>query len=98
VTTASRDVELDGVQIKKGAWLGLADEKPVMSGSSFDDVAFAVADGLLAGSRSLLTLLAGEDAPPLDGLLERVAAAHQDVEIDVQQGGQPHYALLLSAE
>jgi uncharacterized protein len=98
VTIASRDVELDGVAITKGAWLGLADDKPIASGPDFDVVAFTVADGLLGGTRGLLTLLVGEEAPPLDVLLERVESAHPDVEIDVQQGGQPYYALLLSAE
>jgi dihydroxyacetone kinase-like predicted kinase len=57
-----------------------------------------VADRLLGGSRGLLTLLIGEDAPPLDAVIERIETAYPDVEIDVQQGGQPHYALLLSAE
>jgi DAK2 domain fusion protein YloV len=98
VTVASRDVELDGVAIRKGSWLGLAEDKPVVSDRDFDDVAFAVADRLLGGSRGLLTVLVGEDAPPLEELLQRVEAAHPGVEIDVQQGGQPHYALLLSAE
>jgi dihydroxyacetone kinase-like predicted kinase len=98
VTIASRDVELDGVAIREGSWLGLAEDKPVVSDRDFDDVAFAVADRLLAGSRGLLTLLVGEGAPALDELVQRVEAAHPDVEIDVQQGGQPHYALLLSAE
>jgi hypothetical protein len=98
VTIASRDVELDGVAIREGSWLGLAEDTPVVSDRDFDDVAFAVADRLLAGERGLLTLLVGENAPPLDELLQRVEAAHPDVEIDLQQGGQPHYALLLSAE
>jgi dihydroxyacetone kinase-like predicted kinase len=98
VTIASRDVVLDGVVIREGSWLGLAESTPVISDRDFDDVAFAVADRLLAGSRGLLTLLVGEDAPPLDELLHRVEAAHPDVEVDIQQGGQPHYALLLSAE
>jgi DAK2 domain fusion protein YloV len=98
VTVASRNVALDGVAIAKGAWLGLAEERPVASGPSFEDVAFAVVDGLVAGSRTLLTLLVGAEAPPLDALLERIEAAHPALEVDVQQGGQPHYALLLSAE
>jgi dihydroxyacetone kinase-like predicted kinase len=99
VTVASRDVELEGVAIRKGSWLGLAEDKPVISDQDFDDVAFAVADRLLgAGSRGLLTFLVGDDAPSLDSVLERIEATHPDVEIDVQQGGQPHYALLLSAE
>jgi DAK2 domain fusion protein YloV len=98
VTIASRDVELDGVEIRKGRWLGLADDRPVAATEGFEDAAFAVAEALLDGSRSLLTLLVGEEAPSLERLLERLAAAHPEVEIDVQQGGQPHYALLLSAE
>ena len=98
VTVASRDVELEGVAIRKGSWLGLAEDRPVISDQDFDDVTFAVADRLLGGSRGLLTFLVGDGAPPLDGVLERIEAAHPDVEIDVQQGGQPHYALLLSAE
>ncbi len=98
VTVASRDVELDGVAIHKGSWLGLAEDRPVISDQDFDDVTFAVADRLLAGSRGLLTLLVGDDAPQLDAVLARIESAHPDVEVDVQQGGQPHYALLLSAE
>ena len=35
VTVASRDVELDGVDVRKGAWLGLADGAAVASGNDF---------------------------------------------------------------
>jgi hypothetical protein len=98
VTIASRNVLLDGLEITSGQWLGLAEDKPVASADDFEAVAVAVADRLLDGSRGLLTVLVGEDAPQLDGFLARVEAAHPDVEIDVQQGGQPHYHLLLSAE
>ena len=45
-----------------------------------------------------MTLLVGEDDVPLDAVLGRVAADHPAVEVDVQEGGQPHYHLLLSAE
>ena len=98
VTVASRDVQMNGLSIHKGDWLGLLDGKPVAGGDSFDEVAGAVVDGLLAEPRDLLTLLVGQEQPPLAALLERVSAAHPDVEVDVQQGGQPHYHLLLSAE
>jgi len=98
VTIASRDVEWNGVAIRKGQWLGLADGDPVAGGESFDDVATAVVERLLAEPRDVLTLLTGADEQPLDGLLERIAAAHPSLEVDVQEGGQPHYPLLLSAE
>ncbi len=98
VTIASRDVQLDGVSIRKGEWLGLVEGKPVEGGTSFEDVAYAVVERLLAEPRGLLTLLVGDDEPPLDGLLERIAAEHPRLELDVHAGGQPHYHLLLSAE
>jgi dihydroxyacetone kinase-like predicted kinase len=98
VTIASRDVQLNGLSIHKGDWLGLLEGEAVAGGASFDEVAGAVVEGLLAEPRDLLTLLVGADQPPLDGLLERVSAAHPELDVDVQQGGQPHYHLLLSAE
>ena len=98
VTVASRDVEMNGISILKGAYLGLADGEAVAGGASFDEVAAAVVDRLLAEPRGVLTLLKGEDEPDLTLLLQRLGADHPEVELDVQQGGQPHYPLLLGAE
>jgi DAK2 domain fusion protein YloV len=98
VTVASRDVELNGVEVRKGKWLGLADGEPVAGGDTFDEVAKLVLDRLLAEPRGVLTLLTGEDPPPLESLLEGLAADHPELELDVHEGGQPHYPLLLSAE
>jgi uncharacterized protein len=98
VTIASRDVQMNGLAIRKGDWLGLAGGEPVAGGELFEEVAGAVIDRLLAEPRDLLTLLVGKDEPELDTLLERIEKAHPDLEVDVQQGGQPHYHLLLSAE
>jgi uncharacterized protein len=98
VTIASRDVVLDGVAVHEGQWLGLAGERPVAGGDAFDDVARGVLAQLLEQPRSVLTFLTGEEPPPLNGLLEELEAAHPDLEIEVHQGGQPHYPLLLSAE
>jgi DAK2 domain fusion protein YloV len=98
VTIASRDVELNCVAVRKGKWLGLADGHPVAGGDTFDEVAHAVLGRLLAEPRGVLTLLTGEDPQPLDALLAELAAEYPDVELDVHAGGQPHYALLLSAE
>jgi DAK2 domain fusion protein YloV len=98
VTLASRDVQLNGVDVRAGKWLGLADGVPVAGGESFDDVAQAVLTRLLDEPRGLLTLLTGVDAPALDGLLIEIAAAHPELELEVHAGGQPHYQLLLAAE
>ncbi len=98
VTRASRDVQLNGLAIRQGQWIGLVDGDPVAGGDDFADVALGVVGRLLAEPRALLTLLTGAEPPPLDGLVERLAAAHPQLDVEVHEGGQPHYPLLLGAE
>jgi DAK2 domain fusion protein YloV len=98
VTRASRDVQMNGLSIHKGDWLGLAGGRPIAGGGDFDDVTYEVVERLLSEPKELLTLLVGEDRAPLDGLLGRIAESHPELQVDVQEGGQPHYHLLLSAE
>ena len=98
VTVASRDVRTNGLAIRKGAWLGLAEGQPVAGGDVFDDVARAVVERMLQQPRAILTLLTGEEPQALDGLLAGLEAAHPDLELEVHEGGQPNYPLLLAAE
>jgi DAK2 domain fusion protein YloV len=98
VTVASRDARLDGVEIREGAYLGLVEDTAVASGQDLDEVVHEVVDRVLAGGQGFLTILTGEDAPPLDGLVASVEERHPDVEVEVHEGGQPHYPLLLVAQ
>jgi DAK2 domain fusion protein YloV len=98
VTTASRDVELNGLRIQEGQYLGLLEDEPLVGGASFDEVAGAVVEALLAAPHDMLTFLTGAEAPPLDALVSLVGERHPEIEVDVQSGGQPHYHLLISAE
>ncbi len=98
VTIASRDVESNGLAIRKGTWLGLAGGDPVAGGGSFDEVAREVADRLLAEPRAILTLLTGEEPQPLDALIEQLTATYPGLELEVHEGGQPNYPLFLAAE
>jgi dihydroxyacetone kinase-like predicted kinase len=98
VTIASRDVDTNGVAIRKGDWLGLVDGVPVAGGDSFDEVVRAVVARLLERPRGILTLLTGDEPQPVDGLLAEIAVAHPELELDVREGGQAGYPLLLGAE
>jgi hypothetical protein len=86
------------VAVEQGKWLGLAEGEPVAGGASFDEVASAVAGRLLLEHRAILTLLLGDNPQPVEPLLAELASSHPEVELEVHNGGQPHYALLLSAE
>ena len=71
---------------------------PVAGGDDFVAVALAVIERLLSEPRSLLTLLTGAEPEPLNALIDAIATAHPEVEIEVHAGGQPHYPLLIGAE
>jgi len=98
ITIASRTVSIDGLDVARGAYLGLAEGEPIAGGTSFDSVAGSVVERLLGEPRDVLTFITGEDEPELGSLLARVADRHPELELEVHSGGQPHYPLLLSAE
>ncbi len=98
VTVASRAVSVDGMQLERGAYLGLAEGEPIAGGTSFDTVADSVVERLLGQPRDVLTFITGEEEPELGPLLARVAERHPEVELEVHPGGQPHYPLLIAAE
>jgi DAK2 domain fusion protein YloV len=98
VTTASRDVQLNGHAVGVGQYLGLLDDEPVTGGEDFEVVARAILEDLLAEPREVLTLLTGEEEPDLSGLLAELEQANPELEIEVHEGGQPHYPLLVSVE
>jgi len=98
ITVASRDASLDGIEIREGAYLGLVGDTAVASGPDLDVVMNEVVDRVLAGGQSFLTVLTGENAPVLDGLVAALEERHPDLEVEIHEGGQPHYPLLLVAQ
>ena len=98
VTIASRDVQMAALRSGKATGSVSPTASPSPAEASFDEVAYAVVERLLSEPRELLTLLVGRDGAELEGILGRIAQEHPAVDVDVQEGGQPHYHLLLAAE
>jgi len=97
VTIASRDVQLNGVSCRRASGSGSQRGEPVAGGETFDEVVRVVLERLLAEPRGLLTLLTGEDPPPLEHVLSSARGPSiRSFELDVHQGGQPNYPLLLA--
>ena len=86
------------LEVREGAYLGLVDGTPVTTGDELQTVALAVVEKLLEGDRGWLGILTGDAAPPLDGIVSAIRDAHPGLDVEVNEGGQPHYPLLLAAE
>jgi DAK2 domain fusion protein YloV len=100
ITQAVRDSSIDGIQIKAGDFIGLIDERVVVAAGELEPVIADVVGRLLDGGRGLLTALIGDEANAdrAAAALERLRDTYPSVEIDLHQGGQPFYPVLLSAE
>ena len=98
VTKASRDAVVGDLTVEEGQYLGLVDGEPVTTGPVLQPVAREVVERLLEEAADVLTILVGEEGEGVDDLLSYVQEAHPDLEIEVHDGGQPHYPLLFAAE
>jgi DAK2 domain fusion protein YloV len=98
ITVASRDADLDGLKIEKGSYLGLVDDAAVAAGQDLADVARTVIERVLDDDRGFLTILTSDGSPPVQQLLDDITSTHPDLEVEVHEGGQPHYPLLVVAE
>ena len=102
LTTAVRDATADGVAVHQGDYLALVDGRIVASKPAAEAALQALADQLLDGGAEILTVLRGEGCGDLSARLQAVldglVAAHPGLDIEIHEGGQPHYPMLLSAE
>jgi dihydroxyacetone kinase-like predicted kinase len=61
-------------------------------------VARDVVERLLEEGADVLTILVGEGAEGVEDLVAFVREEHPELEVEVHEGGQPHYPLLFAAE
>jgi uncharacterized protein len=95
---AADAVVAGGVHARDGRFAGVVEGERVAEGPTFDAVVRPVLDRLLAEPHGLLTVLTGAEAPPLDELVAELAATHPGLEVEVHEGGQAGYCVLLGAE
>lgn len=100
ITTATRSVEIDGVNCETGQVIGLLNGKLAVSGDSLEQVLIDTLQEAEASSRELITLYYGETLTAMDAnqLGDRIRELYPDQELEVHEGGQPHYQLILSIE
>jgi len=100
VTIATRSVEIDGVQVEKNQVIGLLNGKLVVSAVSLEEALLALLEKAAAAEHELITLFFGQDLTHNEAnrISDLVRERYPAQEIEVQDGGQPHYQFILSVE
>ncbi len=100
VTTATRDVELNGVQVRSGQAIGLLNGELLEADETYDAVVKKLLTHVDLDERELITLYYGEGttAEEAQALLDELQALYPDLEFELVYGGQPHYPYFISIE
>ncbi|MBN2390079.1 MAG: DAK2 domain-containing protein [Anaerolineae bacterium] len=100
VTWATRDVALNGVNVREGDAIGLLDGELVVDTESFDEAVYWLLAGAEIEDCELVTVYYGEgvEASQAEGLAERLIETYPELEFEVVEGGQPHYPYIISIE
>ena len=100
ITAATRSVEIDGVKVEQGQVIALLDGKLVCAVRSVEEGCLCMLSRAKAEENELITLFYGEDLSGTEANLiaDKVREAYPGQEIEVQDGGQPHYQFIISVE
>jgi DAK2 domain fusion protein YloV len=100
ITTATRSVEIDGVAVEKGEIIALHNGKLVLSTNTLDEACLHFLEKANAEDFELITLYYGSgiNKPEVNRIVDLIRSTYPDHEIEVQEGGQPHYQFIISLE
>lgn len=100
VTFAVRDTKIDGVEIKKDEFMGLAEDKIITCNADQYTATKQLLEAMLSEDSEILTIIAGQDSNQqiTDQLTEWVESTYPDVEIENHNGQQPIYQYLFAVE
>lgn len=100
VTYAVRDTEINGLLIKKGQFMGIAEGEITCCHDERDETLRQLVKDLLTEDDEILTVLYGEDVTEhvVKQLVVDLEEAYPDLEIEIHKGGQPIYSYILSVE
>lgn len=100
LTYAVRDTKIDGVEIKKDAFMGLIEDKIVSSQSDQLTTVTELLNEMLAEDSEILTVIIGQDAEQAvtDNMINWIEEQYPDVEVEVHEGGQPIDQYFFSVE
>ena len=100
ITRAVRSVKLNGLDIKKKQAIGLLDGSLVSVGNTTADVLREVLIKTELDKAEVVTIYYGADTQKSEagGISDDISKKHPGLQVEVVNGGQPHYHYIVSVE
>ena len=100
ITYAVRDTVIDGREIKENDYMGIGDDGILSVGADMEQALMDMVDQLIDDESGIVSLYYGEEVSEEDAsaLAEKIREKYADIEVEVNNGGQPVYYYILSVE
>ena len=100
ITIATRTVEIDGVHVEEGKIIGLQNEKLAVSADTIDQATLDLLKKMDIEKREHITIFYGDNIEKEEviAISDKIQKAYPAIEIEIHEGGQPHYFMILSIE
>ena len=100
VTTAVRSTTLNGVAVAEGQAIAMLDGDLVAATETANEALMAMLDGAEPEDGTLITLYVGSGdlTQVAEDAAEAIEARFAGVDVEIHEGGQPHYTYLVSIE
>lgn len=100
ITTATRAAQINGVSVEEGEIIGLLNGALTASGNTLEEVVQEMLRQMKANEHEIITIYCGEGIAGTEPerLADEIRASYPDQEVELVDGGQPHYHYILSAE
>jgi uncharacterized protein len=100
ITVATRSVELNGVEVKAGEVIALLNGTLIHSSNSIEDATLGLLDKADTADRERITLFYGNNIAKNDvnQIVDKIRKKYPQHEIELHEGGQPHYQFIIAIE
>jgi len=100
ITISTRSVEIEGVQVEKGEVIALYDGKLVSSAPTIETALDELFEKAHLEDVERITFFYGEgiNQQQVNSLGDRVREKYPDKDLEIHEGGQPHYQLIIAFE
>lgn len=100
VTYAVRDTEIDGKTIKQNDFMGIGDKSILSVGTDLKATTLEMVDAMIDEDSAIVSIYFGSDSDEdsANELAATIEEKYPDVEVEVNDGGQPIYYYVISVE
>ncbi len=100
ITYAVRDTEIDGKTIKQDDYMGIGDKSILSVGTDLKETTLEMVDQMVDEDSAIISIYFGSDMKEEDAntLASELEEKYPDLEVEVNDGGQPIYYYIISIE